>query len=119
MIKVLTTGICLLVFDRRFSGSKLKNEVGGSCFFRFDAFFLETSVAIVVILKLPVFLLPGGLHQEILSQLQNRNAAPRLPQRSASAAAGKRLQREGEAFFFLWDVHVVASLSQCERDIWL
>lgn len=48
-----------------------------------------------------VFLLTGRLHQEILSQLQNWNVAPGLPQRSASAAAGKRLQRKGKIFFFL------------------
>lgn len=125
MMKVLTIGICFLVSDRRFSGSKLKSEVsgssetGGTCLKPF----LETSMTIAVILKLPVALLPGGLHQEILSQLQNWNVAPRLPQRSASAAAGKRLQREGETFFL--DVHVVVAFptflqqSMCKHDLWL
>lgn len=37
----------------------------------------------------------GRFHQKILSELQNWNSAPRLPQCSASPAAGKPLQRKG------------------------
>lgn len=42
----------------------------------------------------------GRLHQEILSELQDGDAAAGLPQRAAPAAAGERLQRQG------WCSHV-------------
>lgn len=37
----------------------------------------------------------GRLHQKILFELQNWNAAPRLSQRSASSPAGEHLQGQG------------------------